>query len=130
MATAAMILHFPQGSVATTGIYLQFFLLYLFAAILKTGEDWWETGDALYYALSIDQFSTTLGQNMLAYPEALRVLTRLALGLEFLLPILLLVSLRSRFSRLLFLLLAVSFHLAIAALMHFGIFIYGLFQKT
>ena len=110
------------SSVATTGIYLQFFLLYLFAAILKTGEDWWETGDALYYALSIDQFSTTLGQNMLAYPEALRVLTRLALGLEFLLPILLLVSLRSRFSRLLFLLLAVSFHLAIAALMHFGIF--------
>ncbi|MFA5503856.1 MAG: HTTM domain-containing protein [Vulcanimicrobiota bacterium] len=109
-------------SLATVGVYLQFFLLYFFAALLKTGEDWRKTGEALYYTLSIDQFTTNLGLSLLSYPEVLRYLTWAALGLEFLLPILLLVPVRFTWVRGSFLLLAVSFHLGIALMLHLGIF--------
>jgi len=109
-------------SMATVAVYLQMFLFYLFAALLKSGEDWTETGDALYYVLSIDQFVTQLGRALTQYPEQLRTLTFLALGLEFLLAFLLLVPTRVPYVRYIFLLLAVGFHLAIAALLHLGIF--------
>jgi hypothetical protein len=109
-------------SVATCGVYLQFFLFYFFAAFLKSGEDWLKTQDAVYYALSIDQFTTGLGRYLSQFPDQLRPLTWGALGTEYLLALLLLVPLRVPYARTVFLFLAVGFHLAIAALFHFGIF--------
>lgn len=110
------------GSLATVGLTVQFLLFYLFAALLKDGEDWLKTGDALFYTLSIDQFSTTLGRALLAHPDLLRFLTWAALGLEYGLAFLLLLGVRYRPPRMAFYLLATAFHLAIAALLHFGIF--------
>lgn len=109
-------------SMATVAVYLQMFLFYLFAALLKSGEDWTETGDALYYVLSIDQFVTRFGSALTQYPDQLRLVTFLALGLEFLLAFLLVVPSRVPYARYLFLALALGFHLAIAALLHLGIF--------
>lgn len=109
-------------SIATTGIYLQFVLLYFFAALLKTGDEWRVNGEALYYALSIDQFATHLGKALLEYPDFLRLLTRCVVPLEFLLAITLLIPARWNAPRYIFLVLATGFHLGIALTLHFGIF--------
>ena len=109
-------------SVATAGVTLQYGLLYFFAALLKSGADWRETGHALYYTLSIDQFSTHLGKWVLQYPQYLKSATFAALCLEFSLGLLLLVSPRFWKIRVLFLAGAVTFHLGIELLLNFGIF--------
>lgn len=109
-------------SVATMGVTLQFFVFYLFAALLKTGQDW-ASGNALYYTLSIDQFATGLGKAMLGYPDLLPLLTRAALALEYLLPLLLLLGGWFWTARAVFYVLAVGFHLAIAAMLNFGLFV-------
>jgi hypothetical protein len=108
-------------SLATFGVTLQFFVFYLFAALLKTGPDW-SSGNALYYTLSIDQFVTGLGKAMLDYPDLLPPLTRAALMLEYLLPAMLLLGGWFPLARTAFYLLAVGFHLAIAAMLDFGLF--------
>lgn len=109
-------------SIATFGVYLQVSLFYLFAGILKSGEDWRETGDAVYYALSIDQFTTSLGSYLAQFPDELRPLSAVVVGLEVVLGLSLLVSPRKTAVRAAFLFLATGFHLSIAALFHLGLF--------
>lgn len=111
-------------SVATVGVTLQYVLLYFFAALLKTGEVWRKSGEALYYTLSIDQFSTHLGKALLAYPRLLELMTPSVLVLEFSLALLLLVPASWFWARYLFLGLAFGFHLGIALTLHFGIFMF------
>ena len=109
-------------SVATVGVTLQYALLYFFAGLLKSGEEWRRTGEALYYTLSIDQFATHLGKWMLQFPELLKLLTPLALGLELSLGVLLLFPPRFFKTRMVFLGLALLLHLSIALLLNIGIF--------
>ena len=109
-------------SVATAGVTIQYSLLYLFAAILKSGEEWRTTGTALYYTLSIDQFATHFGKWMLNYPQLLKAATFAAVGTEFCLGILILVSPRYWRVKTLVLAGALSLHLGIALLLNFGIF--------
>jgi len=109
-------------SVATVGLQAQYILLYLFAAILKNGDDWLVTGDALYYTLSIDQFATPVGLWLAGFPDQLRYLCWAALATEYLLAMLLLLPRRVPVARSLFLVLAVTFHLSIAIVLNLGIF--------
>lgn len=117
--------HLPNDyrSIATAGIYVQYVLFYLFAAILKSGPEWRQTGEAIYYVFAHNQYTTGFGQRFLAFPEQLRYLTWMVLAVEFLLPVLLVVSMRVRKARGLFLLMAVGFHLAIASVLHLGLFV-------
>lgn len=110
-------------SVATFGVTLQLFVLYLFAALLKTGSDWRQSGDALYYILAIDANATRLGSYLTGYPDLLRPLSWGVLGVEFLLALLLLAGLRWNRARDGFFLLAVAHQIAIASVLHFGIFV-------
>lgn len=110
-------------SVATFAVTLQFFVLYLFAALLKTGDDWLKTGDALYYTLSIDQFATQIAVYLSQFPELLRPLTWAALGYEYLLALLVLLAAKWAWARTAFFILAAGFHLGIASLLHLGIFV-------
>ena len=109
-------------SVATVGVYVQVFVLYLFAAILKNGDDWLKTGDALYMALSIDQFTTAFGKLLLPYPELLRFMTWAALAWEYGLALLLLIGAFRPKVRGVFLLLGLLFHFSIFLMLDFGIF--------
>ena len=109
-------------SVASIGLVLQYFLFYLFAALLKNGEDWIKTGDALYYTLSVDQFTTSFGRFLSQYPDLLRPATFMALGLEYTLAITLLLGGRWTWARTAFFCLGVGFHLAIASMLKFGVF--------
>jgi len=78
-------------NVASAALILQALLVYVFSALFKTGSDWQITGDAIYYALNIDHFATSLGKWMLTWPiEYLRYLTRFVYHYELIAPFLLL----------------------------------------
>ena len=109
-------------SIASAGVTVQYSLLYLFAAILKSGEEWRTTGTALYYTLSIDQFATHLGKWMLNFPQLMKAATFVALGTELCLGILILVSPRYWKIKTVVVAGALCFHLGIALLLNFGIF--------
>lgn len=109
-------------SVATVALYTQLFVLYFFAAFLKTGDDWLKTGDALFMALSLDQFATPVSKFLLSFPELLRFMTWFALGWEYGLALLLLLGSRWPKIRGLFCLLGFGFHLSIFVMLDFGIF--------
>ena len=58
-------------------------LLYLLvSALLKTDASWRQEGTAAWYALSIEQYSTSFGVYLLNYPNLLKVLTFATLYLE------------------------------------------------
>lgn len=54
---------------------LQIGLFYFFASLLKDGAEWTREWSAVYYALSIDQYATTLAKFLLNFPDLLTVLT-------------------------------------------------------
>ncbi len=110
------------ASVATAGLTFQLFVFYLFAAILKFGDEWLKTGDSLYYALAMDQFATSFGHALVAYPEALRPMTWAALVVEYGLALLLLLRGLTPRAQTVFYIVAVGFHLAIASMLNFGLF--------
>lgn len=56
-------------SAGTVAVLLQVVLVYLCTGLKKIDPAWCTEGTALYYALSLDQFATTLGHAMLGLPE-------------------------------------------------------------
>jgi hypothetical protein len=77
--------------VATAAFILQLCFVYWFSALLKSDPVWRSEGTAVYYALSIEQFTTPLGKSLLAYPGLLRLFTFATLALEAFGPLLLFV---------------------------------------
>ncbi|MFA5933897.1 MAG: HTTM domain-containing protein [Candidatus Paceibacterota bacterium] len=67
---------------AATAYIIQIVLVYIFCGLLKTGEVW-QNGLAIYYALSIDQFTTPIGYFFLQFPRFLKLLTHGVLYTEF-----------------------------------------------
>jgi hypothetical protein len=112
----------PAASVATFGYLTQIVCLYLFAGIFKTDPVWTTTGQALYYLLSIDVFSSRFAHVLLGYPELLKSLSFASLGFERLGPLLLVCPVLITACRSIFLLGLVALHLGIALCMHLGIF--------
>jgi predicted DCC family thiol-disulfide oxidoreductase YuxK len=68
-------------SAATVAYMIQIFMFYFFSGILKTGAQWHD-GTAIYYALSIDQFTTMFGYFILGFPKFLAFMTKATLVLE------------------------------------------------
>jgi hypothetical protein len=73
-------------SLGTAGLLVQIALMYWVTALLKTGHEWRVDGSALTYALSIQELATPLGTALLQFPELLRALTFLTLGIEIIAP--------------------------------------------
>ncbi len=76
-------------SFGTVGILMQVASVYFFSALLKTGNEWYPNGTALYYALSIDQFATYAGKFLLGFHSLLGPLTYFVYFLELIGPLLL-----------------------------------------
>jgi hypothetical protein len=74
-------------SIGGAALLLQMAMMYWFSAILKDHPSWRSNGDALFLALSIDQFVKPFGRTLLAWPDLLRVLTLLTFWLEVLGPL-------------------------------------------
>jgi hypothetical protein len=108
-------------SVGALAYVVQIALLYGFAAFSKSGEPW-RDGTAVYYALSIDQFRTTLGTFMLGFPSLLQYLTWGVVALQWMVPILLLCPMATRHTRLVAVVGLLCMHIGIGLSMHIGIF--------
>lgn len=70
------------ASMGTLGLLLQVCFIYWFSALLKTDPMWRVDGTAIWYALSIKQYTTPLGLQMLHYPHLLKILTLATFYLE------------------------------------------------
>lgn len=69
-------------SAGTVGLLLQICFIYWFTALLKTDPVWRVDGTAIWYALSIEQYTTPLGAQLLHYPTLLKILTFATFYLE------------------------------------------------
>ena len=109
-------------SVGTIGLFLQIAFMYIFTALLKTGDEWRVDGTALYYALNMDQLVTPFGVWMSQFPDLLKALTFATLGLEALGPILLFCPLFTGPVRTAMVLAFMSLHFGIWTMMEIGFF--------
>ena len=110
------------ASAASAAYLLQIGFIYFFAAAMKSDPVWRVNGDALFYALSIDQYSTGLAQFLMNYPSFLRPPTFMALALEFSVLFAFCSPWRNAHCRLVILIALALYHLSMAALFHFGLF--------
>jgi vitamin K-dependent gamma-carboxylase-like protein len=109
-------------SVATVGLFMQIAFVYWFTAALKSGPDWRVDGTAIYYALSLDQIATPIGQYLLNFPELLKVMTFATFGLEAIGPLFLFFPFFTGPVRTAAVLAFMSLHFGIWLTMDIGIF--------
>ncbi len=75
---------------ASAAFMAQVCFVYWFAALIKSYDAQWRSGEAIRYALSVGEFATPLGSWMLHFPGLLKFLTYYTLAFEALAPFLLL----------------------------------------
>ena len=68
-------------SAATFAYVIQISIFYIFSGFLKNGE-LWKNGQAIFYALSLDQFARKIGTFLLQFPALLSVMTLSVLYFE------------------------------------------------
>ncbi len=76
-------------SFGSAGILLQVCFVYFFSALLKTGNDWFPDGTAIYYALQLDQFATHIGKFVLNFYDLMIWMTHFVYFTELIGPFLL-----------------------------------------
>src|SRR3989338_2464020 len=92
-------------SIGSTAILLQAAFVYFFAALLKTGAEWHETGSAVSHALSDLKIVKPFGLFIKNYPSITNSLTYFIYWLEFLGPIFLFIPVWNRIFRVILLIL-------------------------
>jgi len=73
-------------SVGALAFFVQTAIVYFFTGLLKTAPDWWESGLAVYYALSLDIMRLPLGTYVYQFPEFMRFISTATLWLELVGP--------------------------------------------
>ena len=111
----------PVISGATCGLILSLFSMYSFAGISKLNSNWY-SGEALECVLKLDIYTTSIGSYALQYPTLLKLMTWGTMGVEIVLPIMMLIPWRNQRWRWLAMFAFVSLHLSIAACMSIGLF--------
>ena len=78
-------------SIGTAALLAQVAFVYWSAAVAKIGSDVWRSGDAVYYALSLNHYAQPFGQFLLHHssPSVLKFLTHSVVLFEFLGPFIL-----------------------------------------
>lgn len=109
-------------SLGTLGLFMQIALVYVFTAIIKSGDEWRVDGTALYYALNLDQLVTPFGTFLSQFPALLKVMTFSTLGLEALGPFLLFCPFFTAQVRTAVVLAFMSLHYGIWMTMEIGLF--------
>jgi len=111
---------------STPGLALMFQIaaMYAFAVMLKTGPEWRKDHSAVFYALSIQQMSSSIGSLLLHFPKLLPWLTRITLWQEGSIPALILVPILAGPARFLAVLLILVLHIALGFSLRLGHFPY------
>lgn len=111
--------HFSWGG---AGLLLQFMYVYFFSGLLKIHPVWLSEGTGVYYALSLEQFSSTLGQKLIPYFFLTRILSNATFVLEVFGPLLVLAPLPWRHRRTVLAFVFMSFHFGLVLGMELGMF--------
>lgn len=115
----------PVLSLASLAILLQVVLLYFFSVDHKLSAIWHTEFTAVYYALSLDRITTSIGQYALLAPESwLELATQGTLILERWGPVIAFIPVYTSFFRSFAVIAFWSFHLGLAITMTLGIFPY------
>ncbi|MEM0961016.1 MAG: HTTM domain-containing protein [Bacteroidota bacterium] len=113
----------PVFSIATAGVLLQLYAVYLTSIFHKTGATWRSDFTAVYYTLELDAFTTAFGKLVGDAPlPVLQALTIATLVLEGIGPLIAMSPWRSATARTLVALSFIGFHAGLAASMTLGIF--------
>jgi predicted DCC family thiol-disulfide oxidoreductase YuxK len=107
---------------ASAGLLLQILSVYFFSALMKSDAVWWPDGSAVYYALSLDAYSTALGRWLLGFPLLLKWLSWYVYWLELIGPLLALSPLLMRPLRFAVMLLLMLMHIGFLLCMELGHF--------
>jgi len=104
------------------GMLSQIAIIYFFAGYEKSYETYFGTGDALQYAMNLERYATDFGISLRAYPELLKLLSRISYGAEVLCPIFLFIPFKNWIFRTIMLITFISFHIGTVAMMEVGFF--------
>lgn len=105
----------------TVAFLLQLGFLYFFVSLYKHSAEWVQ-GDAIYYAMSIDQYATSLGRWLLQFPDFLWLLTITILIFQSFALFLLFSPFYTNVIRGVTVALLMLMHAGFAATMHLGMF--------
>lgn len=105
----------------TFALLLQVCLIYWATGLRKSGPLWW-SGQAVFYALHLEEWATPFGVYLRADPGLHEVLTWATLGLELLGPFLAFVPVYTAAFRIATILMFWGFHLGLASAMNIGLF--------
>lgn len=117
--------HYQTNSIngaACAAYLLQVAFIYWFGIFLKSGDEWWPDLTAVYYALHLDQFTTSFGVWLRQFPDLLKTLTVQTLFIESFIPLLWFVPFKQNWCRSFAILILVAMHLGFAATMNIGLF--------
>jgi hypothetical protein len=112
------------SNIASFAFIFQLISIYWVSVFLKSSPEWWPDLTAVFYSLNLDMYSSSIGRKLLAFPDLLQVLTAFVLGLELVVPALLLLPFRQNLFRALSAALFIGFHLGLAVLMNIHLFPY------
>jgi predicted DCC family thiol-disulfide oxidoreductase YuxK len=121
----------PEGSpgpprriftIATIALMAQVVMMYWSAVLYKTGPEWHQEGNAVWYALSLEQMATPLGHWLLNFPKLLHFLTFFTIATEAAAPIFLFIPFLSGQIRTTGVLFLFCLHLGFASCMYLGHF--------
>lgn len=97
--------------------------VYFFAAILKSGSDWYATGNAVYYALSLDQLRLPgFGDWLYRQPVLMKLSTWFVLGSELLTALFIILPSKKGYLRFAAFLLLIILHSGIGLSLYVGLF--------
>ena len=106
---------------ATFGFQLQVFYVYFASALQKTAPEW-RNGEAIYFALNAEQFTTSLGMLLLRFPRLLIPLSLTVYAAEFVLPSLFFSPYKTATCKLVAAIGLSLLHLGFASCLHVGLF--------
>jgi hypothetical protein len=111
-----------QSIAANVGYLLLIASVYFFSVNLKTSSEWRGDGNALYYALSLEQLRLPIGSWLYHFPLLMKFLTRFVFYLEFIIPVLIVWPSRKGYPRFIAFICILLLHSGIALTLYVGLF--------
>jgi Vitamin K-dependent gamma-carboxylase len=108
----------------SAALLIQLACLYLFTGILKWDPAWHRDGNAVWFALALDQFATPVGRWLRQFPELCQIITRGTLAFELLVVVGLFMPWKHQWFRMATMVAAIGFHAGLALCMELGPFPY------
>jgi predicted DCC family thiol-disulfide oxidoreductase YuxK len=109
-------------SPGTIGLTMQILLIYFFSGLLKNDTAWNGEGNAIAYALQLENFASPIGIFLRKFPVFLQFLTYSTALLEALGPVIAMIAFQKPLSRIIVIFAFMSLHFGIFLAMNIGLF--------